>query len=145
MKSPASILTLIAILGAGYVARTWFRDYFVSMVTNKASTCLEMLGNSTTEEEGQTYITGSIKNNCDRSFGSVTIVFKVDQSSRPSEDQQEGGPTEGLATGVPTVDLPEGFAYAYSRDVKAGEVREFKTAISVSRNSSYRFDEINAF
>jgi hypothetical protein len=127
MKIPAGIVALIVILAVRYAAGEWFRNHLVSMTTSNASSCLEILGNTTTEEEGQTFIIGSIKNNCDRSFGQVTILFKLDRT---------GGPMENL---------PEGVAYAYGRDVKAGELREFKTALPISKNSTYRFDGINAY
>jgi hypothetical protein len=127
MKIPAAILALIAILAAGYVARGWFRSYIVSMTTDKAPACLEVLGHTTSEEEGRTYIIGSIRNHCQRSFGHVTILFKLNRAP---------GASDGL---------PEGVAYAYGNDVKGGEVRKFKTALPVSRNAIYRFDGINAY
>jgi len=82
---PANILTLIAILVAGYAARAWFGSHIVSMITSKGPDCLELLGNTTSEEEGTTYIVGSIKNNCDRSFGQVTILFNLDRTPGPWE------------------------------------------------------------
>jgi hypothetical protein len=119
------ILGLIAILAAGYVLRAGFRHLMDSVVTDKAATCLEMVGYTTTEEENASYIIGSVRNKCDTGFGQVTVVFKVD------------------ATPGPFGDLPETMVSAYSRDVKAGETREFKTA--VPKEASCRFDSINAF
>jgi len=122
------MLALIAILGAGYAARVWFQNNIVSVVSGgRSSDCLEMAGSTTTEEEGATFIVGSIKNNCDHGFAQVTILFNVDRAPGAFGD------------------LPEGVAYAYSRDVKAGEIRDFKTAVPISKNSTYRFQGINAY
>lgn len=121
------LLGLVAILVAAYAVRTGFRHFMGSVGTDKASTCVEVLNNTTTEAEGATYIIGSIRNNCDASIGHVTIVFKLERASGPMED------------------LPETSAQAYARDIKAGEIREFKTALPVPRDSSYRFDSVHAF
>ena len=127
MKNPTGILVTVAILAAGYAASRLFLNHLVSMTSSKATSCLEILGNTTTEEEGATFIIGSVKNNCGRNFGQVTILFKLDRTPGPMQD------------------FPEGSAYAYARDVKAGEIRDFKTAIPVSKDSTFRFDRINAF
>src|SRR5437667_11700855 len=111
MKIPTGILGLIAIVAVGYVASGWFKGHLIAMATGTAPTCLEMLSSTTTEEEGLTSIVGSIKNNCDHKFGQVTVVFKLDRVSGPTED------------------LPEAVAYAYSRDVGPGETRQFKTPL----------------
>ena len=121
------ILGLIAVVVVVYAARAGFRHIMNSVATDKGSTCLEMLNNTTSEDEGATYIIGSIKNNCDSSFGQVTILFKVDRAPGPQGE------------------MPEGMAQAYTRDLKGGEIREFKTAQPISKDSSFRFDGINAF
>ena len=89
--------------------------------------CLEMLGKTTSEEEGLTYITGSLKNNCSRKFSLVTVVFKFDRTPGPTQN------------------LPEAIAYAYSSDVAPGETRQFKSALPISNNSTFRLDGINAY
>jgi hypothetical protein len=127
MKLPAVILAVIAFVAAGYVARGLFRNYLAAYTGGKGPVCLEILGNTTTEDEGRTYIIGSIRNNCSRSFGNVTVLFKLDRTP--------GGAFE----------LPDAVGYAYVRDVKASEVREFKSALPVSRDASYRFDGFTAY
>ena len=122
----AAVPGYIAILVLG-CALIGCQAYLSSRATGKAPACLALVGNTTREEEGLTYIVGSVKNSCDSEFSHVTVVFKLDR---------ERGPTESL---------PEGIAYAYSRDVKPGETREFKTAMPVSKNSVYHFGEINAY
>jgi hypothetical protein len=55
----------------------------------------------------------------------VTVLFKLDRRSG--------------------VELPDAVAYAYSRDVKPGETRQFKSAVPVSKNGTFRFDGMNAY
>jgi hypothetical protein len=86
-----------------------------------------MLGNTTTEENGSTFIIGSVRNNCDRKFSSVTISFKLDSTPGPMEN------------------MPTGGAYAYSRDVEPGQIAQFKSAWPVSRDATFRFDGITAY
>jgi hypothetical protein len=127
MKFLTSILGLIAIIAVGRGVGGWFVKSVVTRATTDASTCLEMLGSTTTEDAGATYIIGNVKNGCDHRIDSVTVIFKLD---RPPESAEY---------------LPQGDAYAYVRDVKPGETRPFKSALPVSRNTTYRFDGINAF
>ena len=86
-----------------------------------------MLGSTTTEENGSTYIIGSVRNSCDQKFRRVTVSFKIDH--------------QRVATG----ELPEYTASAYSRNVEPGQIKEFKTSTPVSKNASYRFDAISAY
>jgi len=127
MKGPAGILALIVVLAAGYTARTWFRDYVGAMTGSKGPTCLELAGNTTAEEEGRTYIIGSVRNNCTRGFGQVTINFKLDRTPGPG------------------VDLPQAVIYAYARDVNAGETRRFKSYLPIPKKATYRFEGFNAY
>ena len=126
MKIPTGVLGLIAVLAVIYAASGLFRNYLVSISTGKAPGCLEMLGKTTTEEEGLTFIISSIKNNCGRKYSQVTVVFKMDRMPGPIEN------------------LPAFVAYAYSSDVESGETRRFKSALTISRNTTFRLDEINA-
>jgi len=104
------ILGLIAIIVAGYALRTGFGHFMNSVGNDKGSTCVELLGNTTTEEEnGPTYITGSVRNNCDYRISQITIAFKTD---RTAENQSED------------------MAFAYSSDVKPGEIREYQNNLS---------------
>jgi len=127
MKVAAGILGLIAILTLRYVLNDWFRNHVIATATGKAASCLMMVGSTTSPQEGRTFIIGNIRNDCGRKFGNVTIVFKLD---RPS------GPTENL---------PQAVVYAYSSDVEPGEIRKFKTFIPIPRDATYRFDGINAY
>jgi hypothetical protein len=127
MKVPTGLLVLIAILGVIYAASGVFKDYIISNSTGKGPPCLELLGKSTRDDEGRTYIIGSIRKNCTRKFSSVTVVFKLDRVP---------GPTESL---------PEGIAYAYVRDIAPGETRQYKSALPVSRDATFRLDTINAY
>lgn len=123
----AGIIGLIVILGIGYAIRSVFQHTMASVTTGSSLACLEVLGSTTAEEEGRTYIVGSIHNNCDRSFSNVTVTFKLDRTPGAFESFSEGG------------------AYAYARDVKAGEAKEFKSALPVAKDATFRFDGINAF
>jgi hypothetical protein len=116
----------MGLLALGFVTRPLFRNFITSATSDK-SACLEMLGNTTTEENGSTFIIGSVRNNCDRKFSNVTISFKLDSTPGPMEN------------------MPEGGAYAYGRDVEPGQIAQFKSALPVSRNATYRFDEIAAY
>jgi len=125
MKIAAGILCLLGIVWV-ITAYGWVGSRLGS-VGSKAPACLEVLGSTTSEEDGVTYIVGSLRNTCDTKFSLVTVLFKLDRVS---------GPMEGMSGGS---------IYAYSRDVVPGEVRQFKSAIPVSKDSSYRPDGINAY
>jgi hypothetical protein len=123
----AGIIGLILIVGIGYAIRGIYQHTMDSVTTGSSLDCLAVLGSTTTEDEGRTYIVGSIQNNCDRNFSNVTVLFKVDS-------------TPG-AFGS----MPASAAYAYGHNVKAGEAQPFKTAMPISRDATFRFDGINAF
>jgi hypothetical protein len=120
---PAGFIAVLAVLVAGYVFRNWIQQ----KLTASNTTCLELAGSTTTEENGQTYIVGSIKNNCDKNYGNVTVSFKIDSNDNP------GGFPQG------------GMALAYGRDIQSGTTWEFKTQMPIPRGSTYRLDEITAF
>ena len=101
--------------------------YVIPRSTGKSPGCLAMAGNTTSLQDGQTFIIGNVRNNCDYKFSNVTVVFKVDRSSRPADN------------------LPPAIVYAYNSDVKPGETRRFKTAFPISKNAIYRFDGIKAY
>jgi hypothetical protein len=123
----AGILTLVSLLALGYITRPLFRSFITSATSDHAAACLEMLGNTTTEENGITYIVGTVRNNCERKFGYVTVTFKLDRQPGPAEN------------------LPDAPVSAYSRDVGPGQTKEFKTVVPISKNSTYRFDAISAY
>ena len=123
----AGILTLVSFFVLGYITRPLFRSFITSATSDHAAACLEMLGNTTTEENGITYIIGTVRNNCERKFGSVTVTFKLERQPGPMENFSE----------VPVS--------AYARDVGPGQTKQFKTAMPISKNSTYRFDAISAY
>jgi hypothetical protein len=127
VKIFSGLLALAALVAMGYASQRWLRNHLSTTATGKAPSCLEIAGNTTSEDEGRTYIVGTIRNNCHRKFSKVTVLFQLDRPAGPFGD------------------LPEAVAYAYSRDIHPGEVREFKTALPISRGSTYRFDGINAY
>src|ERR1700722_12704882 len=100
-------LGMAALVVAGYFVRHQLTTV-MSTATTQTPTCLEMVGSTTSEEEGVTYITGSFRNNCGRDISHVTVMFKLDQAPG----------SFGLSQ-----------AYAYGNDVKADETREVKSAI----------------
>ena len=122
-----NFLGLIVVLAIGYYIRGVVWNHVTSSVTANNSDCLTVLGSTTTEVDGGNYIVGNVQNNCDRSFSNVTVTFKLDGTPGAFESFSGGG------------------AYAYVRDVKAGESREFKSALPVAKNATFRFDGINAF
>ena len=127
MKILSSILVVIAFLALRPVLSDWFRSALITKVSANPATCVSMLGNTTNEQDGATYIVGTIRNTCDHRIGSVTVIFKLEQGYGPNKPWREG------------------FAQAYARDVAPGETRKFKSAMPVSKNSIVRFDKINAY
>ena len=125
MKIAAGILCLLGFVWV-ITAFGWVSSRLGNL-GSKAPACLEVLGSTTSEEDGVTYIVGSLRNTCETKFSQVTVLFKLDRVP---------GPMEGMS---------EGSAYAYSRDVEPGDVRQFKSAIPVSKDSSYRPDGISAY
>ena len=123
----AGLLTLVSLFAVGFITRPLFKQFILSATSDKAKECLEMLGSTTTEESGSTYIIGDVRNNCERRFSSVTVSFKLDRQSGPSEN------------------FPETTIAAYSRDVGPGQTKQFKTVVPISKNSTYRFDAISAY
>jgi hypothetical protein len=86
-----------------------------------------MLSSTTREEDRSTHIVGSIKNNCDRKIGHVTVLFKVD------------GPVDSK------FNHRDAILYAYEIDVEPGETRAFKIMFAIGKNDTYRFDGITAY
>ena len=128
MKVAAVVLGIgIAILGVRYAVHEWYRNRLIPAVTANATSCLALQGNTTSEQDGRTYIVGSIRNNCDRRFSQVTISFKLDRPPGASES------------------LPQAIVTAYVRDVQPAAAAKFKTAMPVSKNATYRFDGFSAF
>ncbi len=101
-----------------------------SAVTQGGDTsCLKVLGSTTSEQDGGTYIVGSVRNECGRNYPSVTVVFKLDASGPEAK----------------TFRSPGAYAQAYIRDLKPSEMKRFKTALPIPKNGLYHFDKITAF
>ena len=122
MKIPANVLVVIAFLLAVYSFSDWVKQYLVKTVAAAPPTCLEMLGNTTMEENGITTIIGSIRNNCEHGYGLVQVGFKIDR---------------------PETGLPPSLVIAYGRDLEPGETWQFRTS-PVPKNAAYRVDKITA-
>ena len=121
------ILGLTALGVLIYGLNAWFPKYIASKASGKAPACLEMLGSQMSDADAVNYIIGTLRNSCDSKISSATVLFKLERRAGPMQD------------------MPEAVAYAYVRDLKSGETRQFKTALPVSRETSYRFDGINAW
>lgn len=94
-------------------------------VAGAKTDCLVLVGSTTRETDGINLIVGSVRNGCERTFSSVTVVFKLDRRDNST--------------------LPQGLAMGYLRDLKAGEMKDFESAMPVGRDATYRLDQITAF
>src|SRR6185436_18004749 len=90
---------LLVVLAVLYALRGRFRDSIVTMSNVKAPSCLEMVGNTTSEQDGHTYIIGSLRNNCEKTFGHVQVTFTLDRTDHTN--------------------LPPPLAYVYGRNLQA--------------------------
>ncbi|HTS61765.1 MAG TPA: hypothetical protein VMH28_07055 [Candidatus Acidoferrales bacterium] len=127
MRIALGVLGLLAILAVRSLIQNQYENVMAGVATGDASKCLAMAGNTTSEEDGRTYIVGSVRNTCTREIRQVTIAFKLDRQRDAKAD------------------LPGAPVFAYVNDVKAGETRRFKTAFPVGKDAIYRFDGFNAF
>jgi len=125
MKGSGIILMIALIAGAWFI-RSRFQTVMASATTD-SSKCIAVTGITTTEDESRSWIIGNVRNDCERRFSQVTVNFGAD-------------PVAG-----PTGDLPATPAYAYIRNVEAGETRSFKTAFPIASGVTYRLSGINAF
>jgi hypothetical protein len=116
MKIPANVLVVIALLVVVYSFSDWAKQYLVTAVSAAPPTCLEMHGNTTSEENGITTIVGRVKNNCEREYGFVQVAFRIDNSA---------------------------FVFAYGRDLRPGAIWDFRTP-PVAKKAAYRLEKITA-
>src|SRR5215813_8634450 len=130
----AGVLGLIAFMGIRYGIREIYTGVVTSATTDQVAACLSLTGSTTAVDDGNTDIVGTIRNNCGRRFGQVTVSFKLDRSSSGSQRSTR-----------PAMDLPEAVIVAYLRDVQPGETRRFKSSTHVHNNAVFRFDRISAF
>ena len=121
-----AILCVIAFFVIRALFTSWFQDQLVSNAGSTSASCLAMLGSTTSEENGHTYIIGNIRNNCSRTVGSVTVFFKLDR--RGVKETVQGATVA-----------------AYTRDLKVGETRRFKSTMAIGEDSTFRFDTIVAY
>ena len=126
MKSiKAILLGLVLFLGLRYAFLYGIQSIVTSASTNRA-TCLTMLGNTTRDENGASYIVGSIRSDCNRRVDHVTINFKLERSD----------------SSLSRSDVPVSI---YSNDVAPGETRQFKSTFPIGKNAIYRYDGMTAY
>jgi len=89
-------------------------------------------GTTTSEENKRTYIIGTVRNDCDRRFLTVTVTFKVSQQSM----------SFGNRNGENT--MQDMMISAYGRNLASGESMEFKTQ-GFMNMSGYQLDSIRGF
>lgn len=105
--------------GCGPVARWVF--------SGAENTCIVLVGSTTREIDGVKRIIGSVRNDCDRRFLTVNIVFRLYRST-----------ARGAAG------MPEPAAVAAVRDLEPGQVKEFET-LPVGRDAAFRLERISGF
>jgi hypothetical protein len=124
-----SILGLIIVLGVSYYLRTHFAEWITTAVSSSTPTCFELVGSTTSEDEGVTNIVGSIRNNCTRKYLFVQIVFTLDNTNPDAAMRDRTG----------------GSAVAVVRDLEPGDTSQFKTVIPVPKDASFRLEGITAY
>jgi hypothetical protein len=127
MRAAGFILALFAVLALRFFVQDRYKTAMASAVAGATTSCITMGGNTTREIEGSTYIVGTIKNDCNRRFSNVTVVFKVDGELDSKMDRREA------------------IFYAYERDLAPGETRNFKTMFQIRKDATYRFDRITGY
>ena len=65
------------ILIAGGLRFVYSRVMSAATTDADISSCLMLEGNTTTVENGVTYITGTVRNDCERGFSNVTVIFNL--------------------------------------------------------------------
>jgi hypothetical protein len=117
-----AVLGLAAIVIACRLGFTMFMKQVISGTTSP--TCIELTGSSTREVDSITTIVGTVRNNCDRRYGYVQVIFLLD---RKAGDLGEPYPVS-----------------ASGRDLEAGATMQIQT-LPVSRDTGYRVGEITAY
>jgi hypothetical protein len=126
---PSGVVGILIVVAVGYWIRTAFRSTMsAAMTAGVTPACLELMGSTTTEDNGVTKIIGSVRNSCDRKYGTVIVSFKL------SRADQNG----------PLANFPESVITASVSDLKPGDTKDFKT-LPVSSSTTFRFDEMRAF
>ena len=101
-----------------------------SAATQDQSSCLVLAGSTTTEENNRTYIMGTVRNDCDRRYFTVTVTFKVSHQS-PFANGANDNMQDMLVT-------------AYGSNLAAGESMQFKTQ-GFTNMSGYQLESISGF
>jgi hypothetical protein len=99
-------------------------NFVRSLSAGPEQSCLVLTGSTTREIEGITRIIGSVRNDCKRRFGNVTVALRVYRTDRTN--------------------LPDPVIAGYVRDLKPGETKDFET-LPVGRNASYSLDKITGY
>jgi len=119
MKGLIGGLMAVAVLGVG-LRLVYSR--VMSAATEDTSQCLMLESSTTTVENDLTYITGIVRNDCERGFPSITITFKL-----------YGDDTFGQQT-----------AMGYARGMVPHGTVPFKTQ-GIRKYEGHRLDEIRGF
>jgi hypothetical protein len=122
----ACVLGVVGLFALRSFLHEGFRQGLTNATRDHTGECLSLVGSTTREEKGFTYIVGSVRNRCEIKFTNVTVAFKLD---RPDSK----------------VKLPDAPILAYARDLKPGETKSFKTDFSIDKKTTFRFDRITAF
>src|SRR5262245_48921792 len=142
------VLAIVALIAIRYALREGLRSLVTSVTTDYAAECLTIVGHTTSVQDGSTFITGSFKNSCDKKFSHVTVAFILDSSPRIDVTHLWSPARSGAAPNrepETALNLPKAPILAYSSDVRPGETRQFKSAMSIPENSIYHFDKISGY
>jgi hypothetical protein len=140
---PSLLLIGVLVVAAFYYGYSRLITGVVEEVTKDNSKCLEMLGNTTTEVDGLTKITGSIRNNCDRKFLNVQVSFKVERTTLTGFDGPAFGNTNSnrSSNNNNSFTLPEPLVTASGHNLMPGGVWSFET-FPIARGASYRLERM---
>jgi len=128
MKAIGAVLLLVALLAIRSAVTGGFQTALTSATTNKSGQCLVLAGATTSLRDNGTYIVGSVRNQCDRGFLDVTVVFKLDPPMQGNMSHSSGF-----------------YSQAYLRDVKPNELRQFKSVMPVPADTIFHLDSIRGF
>src|SRR4051812_43091060 len=120
------VLAVAGLVALRSVLHQGFQQVITTATKDHAGDCLSLAGSTTREEQGFTYIVGSVRNRCDTKFSNVTVAFKLDRADTK-------------------ITLPDAPILAYAKDLKPGETREIKSAYHIDKKTTFRFDKITAF
>jgi hypothetical protein len=117
---PAFLLLLLGLT-------TSCTDYVRSLTAGPELSCLVLAGCTTREISGVTRIIGSVRNDCTRRFGNVTVALRLYRSDRFSK-----------------ANLPETVIAGYVRDLEPGQTKDFQT-LPVGREAAFRLEKITGY